>query len=388
MKNKQLCLLSIISSGLLVQADMTAAPLVSIGDNTDIFFNGSSSLRWASNIFRDEDSEVDDLTWTLSPGFEINVGRGASNADFSVITRYDVVRYQDNDELDVELFHIKALGSYKTSRLDVSGSVAYDENKSSSGESNITDDLIEFDTVKADLNAEYRVSPKFSFGSGFRYSETEYQTYTYYFADRESLTVPVDVFYELTSKVDLSLGYSYTNTDVDATLLSPNGDYTRESSFYNIGARGLLLPKVTGSFKVGYRTQDNDRPNSDDSGMLGLDANFSWSATPKLTMRLDLSRDFGVAGEGQSTENTSVDVSAAYSINSYFAASANLGYTVRDYTNTGRDDDQYNAGLRFSYSPNQYWSFSSGYTYSENSSNEVGRSYDNHTVDLTATLRY
>ena len=78
----------------------SAAPLISIGDNTDIYFNGSSSLRWASNIFRNDESEESDLIWTVSPGLEINVGRGISNADLTVITRYDIVSYQDNDQLD------------------------------------------------------------------------------------------------------------------------------------------------------------------------------------------------------------------------------------------------------------------------------------------------
>lgn len=391
MKNSKLCLLSLVSTGLLAQANFTylsASPLVSIGDNADIFFNGSSSLRWESNVFRDEDDEESDVAWTFSPGFEVNVGRGVSNADLSIITRYDVIRYADNDQLDVELFHIKALGSYKSSRLDLSGSVAFDENKSSSGENNITKDLIEYDTTSAHLDAEYRVSPKFSVGSGFSYSDKEYQTFEYYFADRETFTVPVDVFYELTPEVDLSLGYSYTHTDVDATLLKPNGDYTQESSFYNVGARGQLLPKLTGFFKVGYRTREYDGSNSDDSGMLGLDADFSWAITPKISSSLGLSRDFGVGGEGESTENSSINLSTSYSISSYMAASANLGYTLREYSSSDRTDNQYNAGVRLSYSPNQYWSFSTGYTYSNNDSDADDYSYVNHMIDLTATLRY
>jgi hypothetical protein len=199
---------------------------------------------------------------------------------------------------------------------------------------------------------------------------------------------PLDVFYELTPKLDLSLGYTYTSTDVEATLLNLNGDYTQESSFYNIGARGKLLPKLTGFFKVGYRNKENDRPGSKDSGTLGLDADLTWAVTPKSTLRLDLSRDFGVGGEGRSTEDSSANLSGIYSINNYLSASANLGYTIRDYTNTGREDDQLNGGLRLSYSLNQHWRFSTGYTYSENDSNEANRSYEDHTVDLTAVLRY
>ena len=408
---------------LMSASSASAAPLVSIGDNTDVFFNGSSSLRWSSNIFRDEDEEESDLSWTVSPGFEINVGRGVSNADLSIITRYDVISYQDNDQMDTELFHIKAVGSYKTSRLNLKGSVSFDENKLSSGENNVTNDLVEYDTSAGNLDAEYRVSPKFSFGAGFRYQDKEYQTFGDRFADREKTSFPLDVFYELTPKLDLSLGYTYATTDTEGTssssLSGPQeitqvvlSDYEMESHFFNVGLRGYILPKLTGFFKIGYRTRNSDdstifstptdisnpipvigatttsSTNRKDSGTLGLDADLTWTATPKLTVRLDLSRDFGVGGEGQSTENTSADLIGIYSINNYFSASANLGYTIRDYTNTGREDDQLNGGLRLSYSLNQHWRFSTGYTYSENDSNEANRSYEDHMVDLTAVLRY
>jgi outer membrane protein assembly factor BamA len=426
----------------LPEQSLNASPLVSIGDNTDVFFSGSSSLRWTSNVFRDEDDEVSDLLWVLSPGFEVNVGRGLSNADLSVITRYDIVRYQDEDQLDTELFHIKAIGSYKTSRLDLNGSVSFDETKTSTGDVNVDRDLIEYDTTSAELNAEYRFSPKFSFGAGVRYTEIEYQSYEDIFADRDTTSVPLDLFYELTPKVDLSVGYTYTSADVgeavrngfsfDESLLQTvsttqaSSGYDQTSHFFNIGARGNLLPKLSGFFKIGYRVRDADDsslsttsstqqlinigtvadpiyvpiglpvvtgpvPSStdrDDTSMLGFDADLTWAASPKLTASLGLSRDFGFGGEGQTTENTGANVSASYSINSNFAATGNLGYTLRDYSDDNRKDHQYEGGIRLSYLPNQYWRFSTGYTYSENDSDSVARSYTNHIWDIAASLRY
>ena len=397
---------------LFLQTFVSAAPLVSIGSNTDVYFNGSSSLRWTSNVFRDEAEETDDLTWTLSPGFEVNVGRGLTNADLSIITRYDIIRYEDQDQLDTELFHIKAVGSYTSSRLALSGSAYFDESKMNSGENNITNDLIEYDAYGATVDSEYRVSPKFSFGAGARYSEKVYKTFDDAFPDRTIMSAPFDVFYELTPKLDLSLGYTFTNTDIEETIRASatqrviTSDYETDSHFFNIGARGQLLPKLTGSFKVGYRTRSSSdstirttvvgsppvetttQTNRDDSGMLGLDANFTWTATPKLTVNFDLSRDFGVGGEGQSTEISSVILGGNYSINSFFTLNANLGYILTDYSNSEREDDQYNAGLRLFYLPNQYWQISTGYTFTENDSNLRSNSYNDHSIDLTATLRY
>ena len=386
MKTCNIYLVIIVTVGLCQQLFVSAAPLVSIGNNTDVYFNGSSSLRWTSNVFRDEADETEDLTWTLSPGFEVNVGRGLTNADLSIITRYDIIRYEDQDQLDTELFHIKAVGSYTSSRLALSGSAYFDESKMNSGENNITNDLIEYDAYGATVDSEYSVSPKFSFGAGARYSEKVYKTFDDTFPDRTIMSAPFDVFYELTPKLDLSLGYTFTNTDIEETIRASG--YETDSHFLNIGARGELLPKLTGSFKVGYRTRSSNRTNRDDSGMLGLDANFTWTATPKLAVNFDLSRDFGVGGEGQSTEKSSVILGGNYSINSFFTLNANLGYTLTDYSKTEREDDQYNAGLRLFYLPNQYWQISTGYTFTENDSNLRSNSYNDHSIDLTATLRY
>ncbi len=434
MKKKFPFLLSFLTASLFYLTSVSssvAAPLVSIGDNTDIYFNGSSSLRWASNIFRNEQNEESDLSWTISPGLEVNLGRGITNADFTVITRYDIVRYEDNDRLDTELFHIEALGTYESSRLNLNGSASFDETKINSGQNNIANDLVELNTTVGELDAEYRVSPKFSFSAGVRYNETEYQTYADRFADRETTRFPLSVYYELTPKLDLILGYTYSNSDIEGTSSSfPTGfdpvaqvvteitervqtGYERDSHFYNIGLRGNISTKLTGYFKIGYRTRspedsirfstptDVTNPanplvgvttpttiNRDDSGMLGLDANLTWMATTKLLVQLALSRDFGAGGEGESTEATRANLIGNYSFNTHWSTTASLGYSETDYTNNGREDEQFTGGLRVMYVLNTYWRFSAGYTYAENDSTRANSSYENETLDLTAILRY
>jgi len=365
-----------------------SAPLISIGDNTDVFFNGSTSLRWTSNLFREEDDEVDDLIWTIRPGFEINVGRGVSNADLSVTTNYTIRRYAEHDELDSELFDIRAIGSYQSSRLDLSGAVGFSQAQSTTGDTSavVDDDLTKTESYDGNVHAEYRFSPKLSFGLGFKYFEKNYVTNEDFLSDRHTITLPFDLFYELTPKVDLSVGYIYSETDVESSLNTPIA-YTTENHFLNVGARGNLLPKVTGFFKVGYSTREDDRPGSEDNSTLGLDADLTWAATPKITARLGLSRGFGVGGEGLSNENTSVDLNVNYSIDSFYAASGFLSYNLRDY-DTGREDNQYELGARLTYTPNQYWRFGAGYTFSENDSSQESADYTDHSFDVSVSLRY
>jgi hypothetical protein len=302
----------------------------------------------------------------------------------------------------------------------VNGLVSYDENQSAGvdGNTNQKGRLTESESIRANLNGEYRLSPKFSVGSGVNYSEKQYQDQEN-LANRESFTIPVDIFYELTPKVDLSVGYTYTATDVGEAKLGDtvNGSevssYDQEGHFFNVGARGELLPKLAGFFKVGYRTSDSDdssqvnystpigpigpigptvttpsSTNGDSRGTIGLDASFTYSATPKLTTVLNLNRGFGVGGEGQETTTTSANLTASYSINSNYSASANFGYTLREYETSDREDNVYNTGFRLSYVPNRYWRFSTGYNYDKNDSDRQGQSYEAHMVDLSASLRY
>jgi hypothetical protein len=416
MKIKQFLPFPVILAFVSLPVVVQAAPLVSIGDSVDVFFSGSSSVQWQSNVFYDEADEQDDIKFTVSPGFEVNVGRGLSNLDLSIITRYDITRYDELSELDTEQFHIKAISSYRSSRWDVDGLVSYDENQSAGkdGNTNQKGRLTESENIRANLNGEYRLSPKFSVGSGVNYSDKQYQDQES-LADRESFKIPVDIFYELTPKVDLSVGYTYTVTDVGETVNGADfgggftggkvSSYDKEEHFFNVGARGELLPKLAGFFKVGYRTSDSDdsskqtfengtptvaeSTNRDSRGTIGLDASFTYSATPKLTTALNLHRGFGVGGEGQGTTTTRANLTASYSINSNYSASANFGYTLREYETTDdREDNVYNTGFRLSYVPNRYWRFSTGYNYNKNDSDSQGQSYEAHMVDLSASLRY
>jgi hypothetical protein len=379
-------LLSASASMLSSAAWLQASPLFSVDTGVDVFFDGSSSLRWSSNVFRDAGDEVDDLLWTVTPGFEVDFGRGASNADFVVGASYEVLNYLDRPDLDAELAHVDARGSYEAARLVLEGSAGFDERQSGSSDRddvNLDGDLTESEVVSADFSGEYQFSPKFSFGVGVEYQELEYVSDNAgSFADLEEVAVPVNVFYELTPKVDLSLGYSRRDSDVAATVL--DAAYDKEVSFYSVGARGELLPKLSGLLQLGVVEVESNRV---DDRMFGADLDLDYVISEKLTSSLALSRDYGVAGTGAVTENTSATLRANYTIDAKYSVSANVGYDLREYED-GREDDQYSAGVSLSYVVDQNWRLGAGYTYSETESTQAASSYVDHTFDLSASLRY
>ena len=393
-------LLTSCSFCALCASGLPASPLVSIGDNADVYFTGSSSARWTSNVFRDEVNESEDVILSYSPGLEVNIGRGLSNLDVVLRSGFNFVSYTENSNLDAELFSVSGLVVYGSSRWDVNGSLTFAENQSATGEANAVSDLILTEDVKSNIATEYRLSPKFSLGSGISYQSKEYISPKNQFANTDSFSLPADIFYKWTPKVDLSLGYLYSNRDVDSYDRAPSNPadglvegYSTTTHFLNIGARGVLLPKLTGFFKIGYNTRDSDSTGevlrNKSQGSLGLDADLAWATTAKLTNNFKFSRDFDVSGDGNSTEVSSFTVSSIYLVSSFWSIASNVGYTLRSYQDgREREDNQYSAGINANYTLNQYWSFSGGYSYSDNQSDQAGNNFTDHVLSISASLRY
>jgi hypothetical protein len=261
-------------------------------------------------------------------------------------------------------------------------------------------DLVLSERIRLGANGEYRYSPKVSVGSGLTYEQTSYRKgFAASFSDRDSYTLPINVFYELTPKIDLSLGYRFRYTDVDDRVADigdpPVPGYTTKNHFFNVGLRGEVLPKVDGFLRVGYTRQSSSRANINNQDTLGLNSEFSWDATPKTVIRLLASRDFGVAGEGNVTEITRFSTNAVYSVTPLLSINGRLGWSLREYKNdtigntfSGRKDNTYDVALRSSYRINNYWTVSGGYTFEDNDSNRPGLSYTNHIFDVAVGLRY
>lgn len=363
-----------------------ASPLVMIGDYVNVFFDGSSSLSWQSNIFYDDKIEKDELMLVMSPGLEAVIGNKLTGFDTVLKGNYEMQRFNKRSGLNDDYLHLSAISSYKGARIDLDAAYSFDEEQTTAGQQGASgSQFIEMDVTRAQLIGEYTLSPKFSFETGARYNDREFKDERDRLADVESFSIPVDIFYELTPKMDLSLGYEYTMDEVGLAA----GDYDRESHFMNVGLRGALLPKLSGFFKIGYRTVNPEGATRNSDRNLGLSADFTYLTTPKITSELSLFRGFEVGSEGQSAENTSAKLNVNYSIASNYAANLFADLTYIDYKDGNNGEDfRYRMGFRFLYLPNQYWKFGTGYTYFENDSNRVDQGFVNHILDISASLRY
>ena len=191
----------------------------------------------------------------------------------------------------------------------------------------------------------------------------------------------MDIYYELTPKMDLSVGYQRGQIDVE----SAGRDATTDN--FNVGLRGELLPKLVGFFKIGYNQYESD-DSARDTATMSFDSNLTWAVSSKFTHRFDLYRNFDASATGIGTEETKMNWVTTYALNNKISLSGRAGYSIRDYLSGDREDDLLTLGLNGTYRLNSYWNLNAGYVFSNNDSNQVGSSYDDSIITFAAALTY
>jgi len=372
---RNLTLLSCVSSTAF------AAPFLAIGDNAELFATAEARAAYNDNILLAASGvEKEDTVFTFIPGFDLEFGK-ESHLKGDLIGTATLTSYSDNNDLNNQLLALLGKSTYDNGTLKLAANLGFQELDQptvdivpSAGK------LVERHVTTAGINGELGFTQRTSGGIGFSYTHTDYKDPAY--TESEDYAVPVNLYYELTAKVDLSAGIRYTYTELD------NG-YEYTGFYYNVGARGAFTPKLSGAFSVGYNTR-NVNIGPDDDGSIGADASLAYAYTDKTQFSLALSRNFSNATSGGSSyENTQVTLGASSQIAIDWRLNAALTYRVLDYQNFSRTDDYYEGSLGATYIINTHLSTSLSYLYRYNSSDAGAASeFSNNVISLSLSARY
>lgn len=361
--------------------------MVSLGNNTDIFFNGSAAVIVDDNIALDEAGELDDIIFNFTPGIEVNFGRGQTNADFTILWREDFVRYSEEDRFDADNTTLSASGTYNGPKFSGSASLAFLERQSNTNNVNAPGSLIDQDIFTGSAMGEWVLSPKTSFGGGLKFHDISYQGFSAaLIPDRDSFSIPLDFYYAVSPKLDLSVGYQYRDVNIEDQNAVPGND--PEDHRLSVGLRGEFNPKLTGEVKIGLQERSFSVAGLDDESGLSAEGELVWEASPKVQLTTTVHSDFGVGGSGGTIEHRGLNFDLNYGLSQLWSFGANLGYRNSDYVQQARDDDLTNFGLSLRYVPNEYVTVKAGYDYADNDSSLAGASYSRSRLNITASLRY
>jgi hypothetical protein len=353
-----------------------AAPFLAIGDNAELYLTASTVARYEDNLSLATDAlKQSDMIYEFTPGFELNYGKkGNFNARLNVFENF--VRYTDFSSLNNELFNALFSSTYTGSKLSVDAKAGFQQlNQNTRAVAGSI--VVRRDITTANIHSEYALTEKTKFGVGYDHDQTAYRSAA--LTDNQAYTIPVNYYYAISPKVDLSAGFRYRQTNVDGTLQD-----TKDLN-YNVGARGEFTAKLSGNFDVGY-TMRNKTTLSDDS-LMAVNSGLSYEYSPKTQFTLDLRKDFDTSAIGASQQTVSIKLGAKTKLNEALAVSSSLMYERINFEG-GRDDDFYSASLGLDYTVNKHVSLLAAYQYQNNSSNVAVAEFAANVISVSANFRY
>ncbi len=408
---------------LVLAATAHAAPLVSVGDQVDVFFKGQVEGRYDRNVTNSSRKHAD-TSVDMAPGVEALIGRNSA-ATGRLFFREDFLRFNRFDQLNEDLSNVFADGSIDFGRGKISADASFQELYQNTADLSGTlanagnaIEIVRRDQQNAGTLVSYNVSPIFDAEIGARYMREDYvgrspntgQSYGTIFNGLRTYTIPASIYYKYSPKLDIGGTYRWRYSDVSAPYgagaASAASGRDRMDNFGGVSVRGELFPKVTGKINVGfenhyvyaYRPAPGVGAGSEDYNSLAFDGNVTWAATEKLSVTVGGSRDFATGASGQNIETTGGNVLLTYQITEVISANGSIAYNRSDYKGTRRADDLYTLGTGLEWKPNSYLTFGVGYVYSDNASNSdngangstpgIWNSYMDQEVKVTASLRY
>lgn len=364
---------------LTLGAGAQAAPSMTIGDGAELFLTGNVAVRSDDNIYLSRSNESD-LIFDVAPGVDLVFGE-RSQVKGSLTMAHTFTSYTDNSDLNTDLFAGDFLTEFDDGKLKAAFDAGFHQLNQNSVDirplsSGQTPGLVRRDIFSSRGDAEVEISQITSVGAGIAFSHENFKEQG--FTDADSLTLPLDVYYEWTAKSDVSLGYRFRDYQVDQFGIDS------KDHFFNVGARGEFTPKLTGKFAVGMITRKLD--NGHDDTNLGVDASFNYEVSPKTGLQFGVSNDFGTSPQGQQQENFILSTMISSKLNPEWNLHTGVSYRQIDYKI--RKDDYYEGQFGASYVVSTYVRLVGAYVYRKYNSDIRANGFTNHVFSIAANLRY
>jgi hypothetical protein len=372
---------------------------ISLGDNITADVTLDLGVRRDSNIFSSPDStvagvpsnKVAETITTETPGIDVQFGQH-SLAHGGLGYRRAYTQYRNDSAPSVALSSGYANLGYDNGTFTLNGTGALDQSNRSSNEAvgENQQEIFRQDTASASLVGEARITGKTGLSAGYAYSSTKYQLNG--LADSKVSSFPLNVYYSVLPKLDVSLGYTPSKTTTDLPN-SPSSD----EGYSNVGFRGALTPKLSGTFSVGYRTREVEGSPKED--FVGFNGAFNYEITPKTGLSLNLSRDFSTGALGETLIGSNYALRLTAEPTTQWQVSAGLNYRTTDFGSqvfrtpvativTSREDKAWSGGFSVSYLFTSWLSASLDYQFNNVSSSIQSASFKDNVFGLQVGLRY
>lgn len=379
--------LSIFLAGISALAFIlpNANAIAPFSDNSALFITGVANAAYNSNLFLSHTHETSSGVFDFMPGLAYDFGQNGGQFSGSLSGYVDFQIITTDTHLDHTLPNLVYTSVYDDSKTKINLDASYHELDLATFD--ITDTMVVRDVYHADLTGEEIITEKSSVGAGIFFDDTNYFKTGY--ADLETVAIPLDYYYEVEPKLDLSAGVRYRNNTVGGDGIDSHDLY------YNIGARGEFSPLLTGEIDVGYNTQHMDLGR--DHNGLGADASLVYAYSEKTNVVLGVTDDFGYGADGRALRQVSANLGFNSAISDQWAVDATGSFGHYSYygqvpNGSGgtvqQSDDFYTLQAGITYIVSLNAKIRAGYTFQRDSSNVASASFNDNILNLAVSLSF
>ena len=357
-------------------------PKIDLGKNASLHFTADLSARYDDNIFLLNKDKVGDEILSATPGAIFQFGQ-SSLANGSLSYQESFLDYIHNSSQAQQLGTGAGDFGYSNERLDLKANADYVQTAQNQEGFFIPGQKVVVRRNQLDLgsSAEVHFTEKTSASAGAAYSQTHYLTPGLGLVDNHSSSFPVNLYYSVRPKVDLSAGF--TQSEIKTPGNGPGS--TQVNRYYNIGARGDFTPKLTGGFSVGYTTSNVTQ--SKNTSLFAFNANLGYELSPKTNLSLSASRNFGAGPQGEQTKSTNFALTASTAFSPRWQGSAGLTYQNIGYP-ANRTDNNIAGTVSATYVFSTKINATLSYSLNNNYSNVSTAEYLDNILSLSVGLKY
>ncbi|HKB56097.1 MAG TPA: outer membrane beta-barrel protein [Lacunisphaera sp.] len=371
----RLYLLGVFTLGLALPR---APALLNIdGSRNQLFVFGSVAFAYNSNVFSDYTNRAD---YTITADAGVDLKRRAGIIAVNATVKVDYVRYgKYSDENAVNPgFYIE----FNKTTGRTTGAITINAFRESRADSAVNLRTSSWN-FPLGLSLKYPVNDKFYVTSSTSYLQRRYPASTA-LANYTDYTEGLDLFYVYTSKLDLVGGYRIR---VSRTSIGNN----TTDHWFNVGATGGLLAKLSGSIRLGYQIRETSGSGGENFAQVNASGSLSWPVTRKLGLSGSINRDFNTIATGASVDSTGVALRATYAFTRKIEFGSGVGYGRNKFLardQPPRTDDFFSFDVSAHYKMNEQLSLGASYTYFRNSSNISFSQFDRQGFSFDIASRY
>lgn len=222
-------------------------------------------------------------------------------------------------------------------------------------------ETISYDQLTGNIGARIELG-NLRIGPSLRFSEQDFSpvdllaggTADVSFRDLRSIGGNLRVGYKISEPIEV---FADANIDDDDSL-SPAAGRSRDSRSYSVlgGVRGEFSRLLVGEIALGYRKRNYENAFYNDSDGLTFRANLEWFPTELISFRLSASQAVQNSGVLQSAGVVAsrAALEVYYDPTRQVRIAATIGYTHRDFRDTGTDTNSPMMRMQAQYRVNQH----------------------------------